>query len=100
MAILTSIPRLQLSTSRYCWIPILLLGGEFLKQVELTAVTRSLLTSGLLLLICTPLYWALVLTLDRPYLLVIPIVLLGLGIANSLQELRRARYVAVPVSRE
>jgi hypothetical protein len=81
-------------------IPILLLGGGFLKQVELTAITRSLLISGLLLLICTPLYWVLVLTLDRPYLLVIPILLLGFGIAHSLQELRRARYVAVPVSRE
>ena len=63
-------------------IPLLLLGGEFLDQSWLPPRPRRLIAGGLLLTICTPLYWALILQFDRPYLLVVPMFVLVLGIAN------------------
>jgi hypothetical protein len=67
-------------------IPLLLLGGEFLDQPELSPIARSMIAGGLLLTICTPLYWALILHLDRPYLLVIPMSILALGIASVMRQ--------------
>jgi hypothetical protein len=72
-------------------IPVLLLGGGFLEQSKLEVFTRRVIVSALLLLICSPLYWSLILRGDRPYLLVIPLFLLGIGIANTLRQLGGAR---------
>ena len=85
----------------YCYdltlllIPVVLLGGEFLQQASLSVVARGMVVSGLLLLICTPLYWALILRWDRPYLLVIPVLLLGIGMGGVLRQLgQRASFSA------
>lgn len=72
-------------------IPLLLLGGGFLDQQRLDQaglppLPRRMIAGGLLLLICTPLYWALILRLDRPYLLVVPMFILALGIARAMQH--------------
>ncbi len=82
-------------------IPLFLLGGGFLghpnlnqpnsdqpdlDKAGLPIVARCMIALGLLLLICTPLYWALILRLDRPYLLVIPMFILGLGIAGAMRQ--------------
>jgi hypothetical protein len=67
-------------------IPLLLLGGRFLDQPTLPALSRRLIAAGLLLLICTPLYWALILRFDRPYLLAVPMFILALGIANIMRQ--------------
>jgi hypothetical protein len=67
-------------------IPLLLLGGGFLDQPWLPAIPRSMIAGGLLLVICTPLYWALILRLDRPYLLVVPMFILALGIARVMRQ--------------
>jgi hypothetical protein len=40
----------------------------------------------LLLVVCTPLYWALILRFDCPYLLVIPMFILALGIARVMRQ--------------
>ena len=68
-------------------IPLLLLGGGFLDQPGLPPVPRRLIAGGLLLVICTPLYWALILRFDRPYLLVVPMLILALGIAKAMRSL-------------
>jgi len=67
-------------------IPLLLLGGGFLDQPGLPAMPRGMIAVGLLLLICTPLYWALILRLDRPYLLVVPMFILALGIGSVMRQ--------------
>ena len=67
-------------------IPLLLLGGGFLDQPELPPIAQSMIAGGLLLAICTPLYWALILHLDRPYLLVMPMFILALGIASVMRQ--------------
>jgi len=67
-------------------IPLLLLGGGFLDQPELLPSARRLIAVGLLLLICTPLYWALILRLDRPYLLVVPMFIMALGLGRVMQQ--------------
>lgn len=67
-------------------IPLLLLGGGFFDQAESLPFARRMIAGGLLLLICTPLYWALILRLDRPYLLVIPMFILALGIASAMRH--------------
>jgi hypothetical protein len=67
-------------------IPLLLLGGGFLDEPRLSPIARSMIAGGLLLTICTPLYWALILHLDRPYLLVIPMFILALGIASVMRQ--------------
>jgi hypothetical protein len=41
---------------------------------------------GLLLLIFTPLYWALILRLDSPYLLVVPMFMLAIGIGSMIRQ--------------
>jgi len=66
-------------------IPLLLLGGGFLDQPALPALPRNLIAGGLLLVICTPLYWALI-RLDRLYLLVVPMFILALGIARVMRQ--------------
>jgi hypothetical protein len=71
-------------------IPLLLLGGGFLDQPGVPPTPRRTIVAGLLLLICTPLYWILILWLDQPYLLVIPMFILTLGIARAMQQLRDA----------
>ncbi len=70
-------------------IPLLLLGGGFLDQPGLPLLSRRLIACGLLLLIFTPLYWALVIRVGRPYLLVISMIALVLGIANLM---RRSKF--------
>ena len=67
-------------------IPLLLLGGGFLDQPELRPIPRRMIAGGLLLAICTPLYWALILRLDRPYLLVVPMFILALGIGSVMRQ--------------
>ena len=67
-------------------IPLLLLGGGFLDQPELPPIARRMIVAGLLLVICTPLFWALILHLDRPYLLVIPMFILALGIGSVMRQ--------------
>jgi Glycosyltransferase family 87 len=67
-------------------IPLLLLGGGFLDQPALPAAARRMIVVGLLLLICTPLYWALILRLDCPYLLVVPMFVLALGIGSAMRH--------------
>lgn len=67
-------------------IPLLLLGGGFLDQPGLPPIPRRLIAGGLLLLICTPLYWALILRFDRPYLLVVPMFILALGIGSVMRQ--------------
>jgi hypothetical protein len=72
-------------------IPLLLLSGGFLDQPRLDQAglpppPRRMIAGGLLLLICTPLYWALILRLDRPYLLVVPMFILALGIARVMRH--------------
>ena len=66
-------------------IPLLLLGGGFLEQPGLPALPRNLIGGGLLLVICTPLYWALI-RLDHLYLLVVPMFILALGIGRMMQQ--------------
>ncbi len=67
-------------------IPLLLLGSGFLDQPGLPPLPRRMIAGGLLLVICTPLYWALILQLDRPYLLVVPMFILALGIAKVMRQ--------------
>ena len=67
-------------------LPLLLLGGEFLDQPSLPTIPRNMVVAGVLLLICTPLYWGLMLRLDRLYLLVVPMSILSLGIAGLMRQ--------------
>jgi Glycosyltransferase family 87 len=77
-------------------IPLLLLGGGFLEQpsfakpesaqLGLPTNSRRLIAVGMLLVICTPLYWVLMLRLDRLYLLVVPMFILTLGIAKLMRQ--------------
>jgi hypothetical protein len=69
-------------------VPALLLGGKFLERLELDRRTRQILVAGLLLLICTPLYWGLILRLDCAYLLSLPMFLLAIGAARALRRER------------
>jgi hypothetical protein len=65
---------------------VLLLGSGFLEHGKLRPVVRGMIATGLGLLLCAPLYWFLILRLDRPYLLIIPPVLLAIGIGSALTE--------------
>jgi glycosyl transferase family 87 len=67
-------------------VPALLLGGGFLEQSWLDRRTRQILVAGLLLLICTPLYWGLILSLDCAYLLSLPMFLLAIGLIRALRQ--------------
>src|SRR5450759_507933 len=67
-------------------IPLLLLGGGFLDQAGLPPLPRRMIAGGLLLLIFTPLYWALILRLDCSYLLVVPMFILALGIGSVMRQ--------------
>jgi glycosyl transferase family 87 len=67
-------------------IPLVLFGGGFLDQPDLPATPRRMIACGLLLLICTPLYWALILRFDCPYLLVVPMFVLALGIESAMRK--------------
>jgi glycosyl transferase family 87 len=71
-------------------IPLLLLSGPFLAQPSLSRVERRMIAAGFLLLICTPLYWALILQWDRPYLLVIPMFMVALAIVSMMRQARPA----------
>ena len=73
-------------------IPLLLLGGEFLDQPNLPPIPRTMIAAGLLLVISTPLYWALILVFDSPYLLVVPMFILALGIGRMMPRFARALY--------
>jgi Glycosyltransferase family 87 len=66
-------------------VPALLLGGKFLEQFGLDPRTRWILAAALLLLICTPLYWGLILRLDRAYFLSLPMLLLAIGLIRALR---------------
>jgi hypothetical protein len=78
-------------------IPLLLLGGGFLEQPSLAkpgsaqlgvpTSSRRLIAAGMLLVICSPLYWVLMFRLDRLYLLVVPMFILTLGIAKLMRQL-------------
>lgn len=71
-------------------VPLFLLGGGFLDQTICLPSSRLIISCGMLLLICSPLYWALILRLDRPYLLVIPMFILALGVGSAMRRLRPA----------
>ena len=73
-------------------IPLLLLGGGFLDEPSLRVVPRTTIAVGLLVAIFTPLYWFLIFRAGRPYLLVIPMVILAFGIARAMQQFPRALY--------
>ncbi len=72
-------------------VPLLLLGDGFLDlhtmdRAELPPFSRRMIAVGLLLLIFTPLYWALILRLDSPYLLVVPMFMLAIGIGSMIRQ--------------
>lgn len=72
-------------------VPLLLLGGGFLDhfglgQTGLPPVTKCLITAGSLLVICTPLYWLLIVRLDRSYLLAVPMFILALGLGSAMRQ--------------
>ena len=67
-------------------IPLLLLGGGFLDQPTLPPFSRHTIAVGLLLLICSPLYWTLIFRFDRGYLLVVPMFILAFGIASVMRQ--------------
>jgi hypothetical protein len=67
-------------------IPLLLLGGGFIEQPGLPATARRWIAAGLLLLICTPLYWVLILGLDRAYVLMAPMLILAVGILSAMRR--------------
>jgi glycosyl transferase family 87 len=71
-------------------VPLLLIGMDFLNQPHFLSVSRRLLLAASLLLICAPLYWALILRWDRPYLLCLPLLLLAAGLIGELRELTPA----------
>ena len=71
-------------------IPLLLLGGAFLAEPDLPFIPRHVIAVGLLLVVCTPLYWALMVRLDRSYLLAVPMFILALGIAGVMRKPRSA----------
>jgi len=52
----------------------------------LPPLPRRMIAGGLLLVIFTPLYWALILRLDCPYLLVVPMFILALGIWSVMRQ--------------
>jgi hypothetical protein len=70
-------------------IPLLLLGGGFLGQPGLPALPRNLIAGGLVLVICTPLYWAMI-RLDHLYLLVVPMFVVTVGIVRVMRQFVRA----------
>jgi len=72
-------------------VPALVLGGRFSQQSQSWTANDRFTICILLLLICSPLYWFLILHLDRPYLVAILVLLLALGIAHlmSLSSVRR-----------
>jgi len=72
-------------------IPLLLLGGGFLDQPDLSAPARRLIAAGLLTLICTPLYWELIRG-DYRCLLAIPMFVLAIGIASVMRSLGRQQH--------
>jgi hypothetical protein len=86
-------------------VPLLLLGGGFLElhtmdrtgmdqagidqnmdQAGLPPFSRRMIAAGLLLLIFTPMYWALILRLDSSYLLVVPMLILVIGIGSVIRQ--------------
>ena len=67
-------------------VPLLLLGGKFLDQPKLPGLPRQAIGIGLLLLICTPLYWVLIFRFDCAYLLGVPMFILALGIMGLMRH--------------
>ena len=65
-------------------VPLLLAAGCC--RESRTSLSRKLLIAASLVLICAPLYWALILRWDRPYLLSIPTLLLATGLAGQMRE--------------
>jgi hypothetical protein len=66
-------------------VPLFLLGGGFILQPGLPGRARRPIAAGLLLLICTPLYWAVILGIDRAYVLIVPMLILALGILRAIR---------------
>src|ERR1700722_4244225 len=80
-------------------ITLFLLAGFLNQQVDQQLPTRgqrAMISTGLLLLIFTPLYWVLILQCDCPYLLVVPMFILAMGIAGVMK--RRERVVSSELS--
>jgi hypothetical protein len=71
-------------------VPLLLIGADSLERPGLLSPSRKLLCAASLLLICAPLYWALILRWDRPYLLCLPMLLLAAGLVGTIRELAPA----------
>jgi len=78
-------------------VPLLLLGGRFWDQPDLTTRLRRLIATALLMLICTPLYWELIRG-DYRCLLAIPMLLLALGIAKAMRSWSATSGIALPVT--
>ena len=76
----------------------LLLSGPILAEPSLSPPDRRMISVGLLLLICTPLYWVLILRWDRPYLLVIPMSMVALAMMRHLMASRSGAVQLVPSS--
>jgi hypothetical protein len=68
-------------------VPLLLIAADFRESPHFLSPSRGLLSASFLLLICAPLYWALILRWDRPYLITIPMLMLAAGLAAALREL-------------
>jgi hypothetical protein len=73
-------------------IPLFLLTGFLNQQADQQLLARRhrvMIGTGLLLLICTPLYWLLILQCDCPYLLVVPMFILATGITGVMKRCER-----------
>ena len=69
-------------------IPISLVGGSLIRYPSWTRVASGLvLRAAFILVLCTPLYWVLLIYGDRPYLLCLPLMLLAWGLAATLRNL-------------
>lgn len=68
-------------------VPLMLIAADLSERSTLFSSGKKLLLAAFPLLICAPLYWALILRWDRPYLLTIPILLLATGFIVTLRAL-------------
>ena len=68
-------------------VPLMLIAADFSERSNLSSSGKKLLLAAFPLLICTPLYWALILRWDRPYLLTIPVLMLGAGLTAEIRQL-------------
>jgi glycosyl transferase family 87 len=68
-------------------VPLMLIAADSSERSNLFSSGKKLLLAAFPLLICAPLYWALILRWDRPYLLSIPVLLLAAGLVTEIRQL-------------